>query len=55
MLVEISDRELLAKIYYRSDLFLFPSLVNNSSLVQKEAASQYTPTLFIENSLLLMK
>ena len=46
----IMDRELMAKIYSRADLFLFPSLYDASSLVQVEAASQKTPTIFIEGS-----
>lgn len=46
----ILDRELLKLIYYRANLFLFPSLFDSSSLVQNEAASQETPTLFIEGS-----
>ena len=46
----IMDRELLKSIYYRADLFVFPSLFDASSLVQIEAASQETPTLFIEGS-----
>ena len=37
-------------IYYRADLFLFPSLFDSSSLVQIEAASQETPTVFIEGA-----
>ena len=44
------DRDILAKYYARSDLFLFPSLYDASSLVQVEAASQKTPTIFIEGS-----
>ena len=47
---KITDRELLKAIYYRANLFLFPSLFDSSSLVQIEAASQGTPTLFIEGS-----
>ena len=47
---KISDRHLLSCIYYRSDLFLFPSLFDASSLVQIEAAVNETPTLFIEGS-----
>ena len=47
---KIMDRELLKSIYYRADLFLFPSLFDASSLVQIEAASQETPTLFIEGA-----
>lgn len=50
ILGKILDRNRLAKIYYRSDLFLFPSLFDASSLVQIEAASQKTPTLFIRGS-----
>ena len=47
---KIYDRELLKKIYVRADLLLFPSYYDTSSLVQVEAASQFTPTVFIENS-----
>ena len=47
---KIVDRELLKAIYYRADLFLFPSLFDSSSLVQIEAASQETPTVFIEGA-----
>ena len=46
----VMDRELMAKIYSRADLFLFPSLYDASSLVQVEAASQKTPTIFIEGA-----
>lgn len=46
----IMDRELLKSIYYRADLFLFPSIFDSSSLVQIEAASQETPTIFVEGS-----
>ena len=46
----IIDRTLLKQIYYRADLFLFPSKFDASSLVQIEAASQMTPGLFLENS-----
>ena len=46
----VTDRELLKQIYYRADLFIFPSLFDASSLVQVEAASQKTPTIFIEGS-----
>ena len=46
----IMDRELLKAIYHRADLFLFPSLFDSSSLVQIEAASQETPTIFVEGS-----
>lgn len=47
---KISDRELLANIYARADLFLFPSLYDASSIVQIEAAAQKTPTLFVEGA-----
>ena len=46
----IYDRDLLKKIYVRADLFLFPSYYDTSSLVQVEAASQFTPTVFLENT-----
>lgn len=46
----ITDRGLLTSIYARASLFLFPSLYDASSIVQIEAASQKTPTLFIENA-----
>ena len=44
-----SDEELLYA-YVRSKLFLFPSLYDASSLVQIEAASQKTPTVFIRGA-----
>lgn len=47
---KVEDRQELAMFYAVSDLFLFPSLYDCSSLVQIEAASQYTPTLFVYNS-----
>ena len=47
---KITDRLLLAKIYNRAKLFLFPSLFDSSSLVQIEAASQKTPTVFIKGA-----
>ena len=47
---KIVNRDLLKEYYARADLFLFPSLYDASSLVQIEAASQYTPTIFIEGS-----
>jgi len=46
----IMDRELLKAIYFRAKLFLFPSLYDANSLVQIEAASQKTPTIFLEGS-----
>ena len=50
MVGKITDRDLLASFYARSDLFLFPSLYDSSSIVQIEAASQKTPVLFIEGA-----
>ena len=47
---KVTDRELLSYYYARADLFLFPSLYDASSIVQIEAASQKTPTLFIEDA-----
>ena len=50
MVGRISDRKQLAMHYRIADLFLFPSMYDCSSLVQVEAASQKTPTLFLKNS-----
>ena len=47
---KITDRDILSYFYVRADLFLFPSTFDTSSLVQVEAASQKTPTMFIEDS-----
>ncbi len=47
---KIMDRELLAAIYSRAKLFLFPSMYDANSLVQIEAASQKTPTVFLKGS-----
>ena len=47
---KVTNRKLLASFYARSDLFLFPSLYDASSIVQIEAASQKTPVLFIEGA-----
>lgn len=47
---KITDRETIAKIFALSNLFLFPSTHDCSSLVQIEAASQKTPTLFLAES-----
>ena len=44
------DRTEIAQIYSAADLFLFPSMYDVSSLVQIEAASRYTPTVFAEGS-----
>ena len=47
---KVVDRDILASYYARSDLFLFPSLYDASSIVQIEAASQKLPVLFIEGA-----
>jgi glycosyltransferase involved in cell wall biosynthesis len=47
----IINRLELSAYYKLSDLFLFPSLYDTSSLVQVEAASQHTPTLFLEKAI----
>jgi 1,2-diacylglycerol 3-alpha-glucosyltransferase len=44
---KIMDRIQLSMHYRIADLFLFPSLYDSSSLVQIEASSQKTPTLFL--------
>lgn len=46
----IINKEILSKYYRRADLFLFPSLYDSSSIVQIEAASQYTPTVFLREA-----
>ncbi len=43
----VSDRQLLQGYYLRSDLFLFPSTFDTSSLVPIEAAAHKLPTLLI--------
>ena len=47
---KVTDRTLLSYYYARADLFLFPSLYDASSIVQIEAASQKTPTVFLEGA-----
>lgn len=47
---KVTDDYLKSQYYKRADLFLFPSLYDSSSIVQIEAASQMTPTLFIEGA-----
>lgn len=47
---KITDRQEISLLYALADLFLFPSLYDCSSLVQIEASSQKTPTLFIKDS-----
>lgn len=46
----IYDRKKLAAMYGLSDIFVFPSLYDTNSLVQLEAASQKTPTIFIKGA-----
>lgn len=43
-----SDKELLKKIYLRSDLLLFPSPYDTDGLVKYEASSQGTPTVSVK-------
>lgn len=50
LLGKITSRETMAKHYALADLFLFPSLYDCSSLVQIEASSQRTPTLFLREA-----
>ena len=45
----VRDTNLLNCIYAASDLMLFPSYYDTFALVKVEAASQNTPTAFIEN------
>lgn len=47
---KVTNRDVLAGIYNRARLFLFPSYYDANSLVQIEAASQKTPTIFLEGS-----
>jgi glycosyltransferase involved in cell wall biosynthesis len=47
---KVCDRELVTSLFVRADLFLFPSLFDANSLVQIEAASQGTPTVFLEGA-----
>lgn len=47
---KILDRELLKSFYARADLFLFPSLYDNSAIVIQEASSMKCPILFVESS-----
>lgn len=50
LLGKIMDRKVMAEHYALADLFLFPSLYDCSSLVQIEASSQRTPTLFLNEA-----
>lgn len=51
---KITDRVLLSSIYLRSNLLLFPSVFDTSSLVRIEASVNETPGLFIEGSMVGM-
>ncbi len=46
----IHDVEILDCLYAISDLFLFPSIYDNSSLALREAAAQHTVSLAVEGS-----
>ncbi len=46
----ISSIPELCGVYAAADLFLFPSYYDVSSIVQIEAASRYTPTAFLDDS-----
>ncbi len=48
---KVYDRDLLAQYYRLAHLFVFPSTYDASSLVQIEAASQKTPTIFAKDSI----
>ena len=47
---KLSDRKYIAELFRVSDLFVFPSKYDCSSIVQIEAASQKVPTLFLKGS-----
>ena len=51
---KITDIVLLSSIYLRSNLLLFPSVFDTSSLVRIEASVNETPGLFIEESMVGM-
>lgn len=51
---KITDSVLLSSIYLRSNLLLFPSVFDTSSLVRIEASVNETPGLFIEESMVGM-
>jgi|LGVE01.1.fsa_nt_gb glycosyltransferase involved in cell wall biosynthesis len=48
---KIMDRELLASIYLRADLFLFPSIYDTDGLVRKEAGANKTPSILARGTL----
>lgn len=47
---KVLDRDYVAQVCRMSDLFVFPSKYDCSSIVQIEAASQKVPTLFLRGS-----
>ncbi len=47
---QLMDRTELMRIYARADLFIFPSLYDNASLVIREAAAAGTPSIVIKGS-----
>ncbi|MDO4963563.1 MAG: glycosyltransferase [bacterium] len=47
---KVTDRTILSYYYKRTDLLLFPSKYDTSSLVRIEAASQSTPGLFLKGT-----
>lgn len=47
----LKDRDLIAKIYNRADLVIFPSTYDTDGIIKYEAASQATPTLLLQDSL----
>ena len=47
MLGRIYDREVLASLYLRADIFVIPSVYDTSSLVKQEAAAHKTPSILI--------
>ncbi len=46
----VSDRKKLQQLYACADLFLFPSVYDNSPLVMQEAAAFEVPSLVVRNS-----
>jgi glycosyltransferase involved in cell wall biosynthesis len=46
----ITDRNVLQRVYAASDLFVFPSIYDNSPLVMQEAAAFNIPSIVVRNS-----
>jgi len=46
----ITDRNVLKYVYAASDLFIFPSIYDNSPLVMQEAAAFDVPSIVVKNS-----